>query len=101
MGRSTKFGWFLVLVQGLVVAAGAQERRSALELIALANAHSAALRAAIEASFDMKDVRAGAAWAGHGPDFFFAVESGSTPSLVIDDSVATEMTELAGTQLWY
>jgi enterochelin esterase-like enzyme len=79
----------------------AANRLSAPELIALATAHSPALRAGIEASFDPKDLKAGTAWTGSGPEFFFAVEAASAPSLVIDEAAAAPMQPLAGTSLWY
>jgi len=79
----------------------AAEKRTAPELIALANSHSPDLRAAIESTFDVKDLKAGSAWAGRGSDFFFAVEAVSQPSLVIDESSPAPMQALAGSQLWY
>jgi enterochelin esterase family protein len=60
-------------------------------LIALAQAHSSGLRAAIEASFDAKDLKEGTAWAGRGPEFFFAVEAATAPSLVIDEAAGLPM----------
>jgi hypothetical protein len=53
--------------------APAAKKLSAPELIALAKAHSPQLQAAVEASFDAAKLKDGTAWAGRGPDFFFAV----------------------------
>ncbi len=79
----------------------AVEKLGAPELISLAQAHSPELRAGIEATFEAKDLKEGTAWAGHGPDFFFAVEAPSTPTLMIDDTAGPAMTQLPGAKLWY
>jgi len=70
-------------------------------LIELANAHSPSLQEAIAASFDAKDLKEGTAWSGHGPDFFFAIETASQPSLVIDDAPGAQMQHLSSSNLWY
>ncbi len=91
----------LVLVGIFAVRGEAAEKLGAPELISLAQAHSPELRASIEASFEAKDLKEGTAWAGHGPDFFFAVEAPSTPTLMIDDAAGPAMTQLPGAKLWY
>ncbi len=92
----------LLVVMGLFagILAPAQ-KRSAPELIALANQHRSELRAAIEASFDAKNLKEGSAWAGRGPEFFFAVEAASAPTLMIDDTAGPSMTQIPESQLWY
>ena len=80
------------------------EKLSAPELIALAGANDPAkLQSAIAVTFSEEDRKAGTAWAGHGPDFFFAIESASQPSLVIDDRAPIGMQALPNqpAQLWY
>ncbi len=81
----------------------AQQKLSAPQLIDLANAHSPTLPQAIASTFDAKELKEGTAWAGHGPDFFFATESASQPTLVIDDAAAagTQMQPITGSDLWY
>jgi enterochelin esterase-like enzyme len=74
---------------------------TAPQLIELANAHSPSLHDAITASFDAKNLKEGTAWAGHGPDFFFATEAPSQPTLVIDDNPGAQLTQIAGSDLWY
>ncbi len=74
---------------------------TAPQLIDLAKAKGAGLRDAITASFEAKDLKEGTAWAGHGPDFFFATQASSQPFLVIDDAPGTKMQHLAGSDLWY
>ncbi len=94
---------FLVLLLTAIfgVASAAAQKRTAPELIELAASHSPDLRAAIEASFDAKDLKEGTAWLGRGPEFFFAVESDSAPALIIDDAAGQAMTQLPGSKLWY
>jgi enterochelin esterase family protein len=64
---------------------------SAPELIALAQASNPGLRSAIEATFNAKALKEGTAWAGQGPEFFFAVEAASAPILVIDEAAGRPM----------
>jgi enterochelin esterase-like enzyme len=79
----------------------AAEKRSATQLIELAKAQDAHLQEAITAAFDAKDLKEGTAWAGHGPDFFFALQSTWQPSLMIDDAAGPAMQHLNGSDLWY
>ncbi len=74
---------------------------TAPQLIDLARSNSAGLRQAITASFDAKDLKEGTAWAGHGPDFFFATEASSQPSLIIDGEARPPMQRSPGSDLWY
>jgi enterochelin esterase-like enzyme len=99
MGRMKNFLFALVMLSASWT--WAAEKLGAPELISLAQAHSPELRAGIDASFEAKDLKEGTAWAGHGPDFFFAVETPSTPTLMIDDAAGPAMTQFPGTQLWY
>ena len=85
----------------LALPAIAQQKLSAPQLIDLANAHSPTLQQAITASFDAKDLKEGTAWAGRGSDFFFATESASEPSLVVDSTAPVKMQHLAGSDIWY
>src|SRR5271156_1382212 len=93
----------VLLTLCLTLPAVAQQKLSAPQLIDLAKSHSATLETAITATFDAKDLKEGTAWAGHGPDFFFATESASQPTLVIDDAAAagTQMQPITGSDLWY
>ncbi|QNI31830.1 esterase [Alloacidobacterium dinghuense] len=85
----------------LVVSVFAADKLSAPQLIDLAKSDSPQLRGAIQASFEAKNLQDGTAWAGHGPDFFFAVQASSEPSLVIDADSSSPMKHLAGSDLWY
>ena len=79
----------------------AQEKASATRLIELAKSNSAELRGVISATFDAKDLSAGTAWAGQGPEFFFATNAAAQPSLMIDDAPGPQMRGFAGSDLWY
>jgi enterochelin esterase-like enzyme len=89
------------IAPGFIAAALAAEKMTAPQLIDLAKSNGASLRDAITASFDASDLKEGTAWAGHGPDFFFATQAPSQPSLVIDQAPGPAMQQLAGSDLWY
>ncbi|HEV1994545.1 MAG TPA: alpha/beta hydrolase-fold protein [Candidatus Acidoferrum sp.] len=90
-----------LLSLALAVSAFAVEKSTAPQLIELAKSNSAGLRDAITATFDGKDLKEGTAWVGRGPDFFFATEAPSQPSLVIDGAPGPQVRQLAGSSLWY
>jgi enterochelin esterase family protein len=88
----------LLLLVGPVFAV---QKMSAPELIDLAKSGGNGLGDAITASFDPKDLKDGTAWAGHGSDFFFAIETSTQPMLVIDETPGPAMRQLNGLDLWY
>jgi enterochelin esterase family protein len=92
---------FALLSLCLLAPAFAAEKSTAPQLIALAKSSRAVLRDAITASFDAKDLKEGTAWSGHGPDFFFATEAASRPTLLIDDAAGPRLRNLPGSNLWY
>jgi enterochelin esterase-like enzyme len=79
----------------------AADKLSATQLIELAKSASPGLRDAITSTFDAKDLKEGTAWAGHGPDFFFAVQCQPKPQLLIDGSPGPQMQQSSGSDLWY
>ena len=79
----------------------ASEKSTATQLIELAKTPGAALREAVTATFDAKDLKEGTAWAGHGPDFFFVLEAKSQPQLFIDGTPGPRLQSLASSDLWY
>src|SRR5690349_9440347 len=81
--------------------ARAAEKSNATQLIALVKSNSPRLRDAITATFEAKDLKEGTAWAGRGPEFFFALEARGKPQLLIDSAVGPPMQRLAGSDLWY
>jgi enterochelin esterase-like enzyme len=96
--------WRLSLLSICLIAsalAAEKEKRSAPQLIDLAKSNSGGLREAIDATFDAKDLKEGTAWAGRGPDFFFAVQAPSQPSLAIDNASGPPMQHLSDSDFWY
>ncbi len=94
--------WKLALLSLCFIApAYAVDKLSAPQLIDLAKSNPAGLQDAITATFEAKDLKEGTAWAGHGPDFFFATEATAQPSLVVDDTPGPAMQHLASSDLWY
>jgi enterochelin esterase family protein len=79
----------------------AEEKLNATQLSELAKAKSPALREAILGNMDGKALKEGTAWLGRGPEFFFAIETPSEPTLVIDDRPGPGMERIAGSNLWY
>lgn len=79
----------------------AADKLTAPQLIAMAKANDPKMPEAIAATFDEKDLRAGTAWTGRGPDFFFAIEADSTPGLMIDGAAGPTMQPLKNGTLWY
>jgi hypothetical protein len=92
---------YLTLIALLTLPAFAQQKLQAPDLIALAKSGKPELRVAITGTFDSGALQDGTAWIGHGPDFFFAVETDIAPSLVIDEAAAKPMKQIAGSKLWY
>jgi enterochelin esterase-like enzyme len=90
-----------LLLLCLSTSAFAAEKLSAPQLIDLANRSDAGLKDAIAASFEAKNLEEGTAWAGHGPDLFFATEAGQEPTLVIDQRAPVAMKHIDGSKLWY
>jgi enterochelin esterase-like enzyme len=90
--------WALSLL--ICLSALAAEKRSVEELTRLANSQDSRLSEAIAATFDEKDLKDGTAWIGHGSSFFFALETDSQPSLVIDDAPGSQMLR-SRANLWY
>jgi enterochelin esterase family protein len=92
---------FMLLSSVFLISTFAAEKSTAPQLIELAKSNSPALHDAITATFDSKDLKEGTAWVGRGPDFFFATEASSQPSLLIDGAPGPQLRQLAGSSLWY
>ena len=70
------------------------------ELSRLAGTKSPEATVALAKAMPADSVKKGTAWLTNGPDFIFAIETASSPRLVIDDSPAWEMTRGKG-NFWY
>lgn len=101
MRRLTKSAVGSILL--LLVSAGAagREKSTVADLMGLARTRSPELLEAIRATFDAKELLEGTAWAGRGPEFFFAVESAAKPALVVDGAPGPQLEELGGSGVWY
>jgi enterochelin esterase-like enzyme len=86
---------------GMAPIGAAADKLNATQLIELAKANGPGLGEAITTSLDVKALKEGKAWAGHGRDFFFATEANAEPNLFIDDAAGPKMKTVAGTKLWF
>lgn len=60
-----------------------------------------AFREALIATLGENRIKAGTAITGEGPDFLWAIESASSPQLIVDEQPRPPMTRIAGTDLWF
>ncbi len=67
--------FFFALMLAAIPSPSSAQKSTAPQLIELAKSPGPALRDAITATFDAKDLQDGTAWSGHGPDFFFATRA--------------------------
>ena len=92
-----------VLAMLCPLAADAMERAAMDELLSMARSRPNApeFRAALVKHLGEKEIKTGIAFNSNGPDFVWAVETPSTPTLVIDDQPAGAMRRITGTDLWF
>ncbi len=83
-------------------ALSAAEKTPAPKLIQMAGGepNSAQFREALLATLGEANIQKGAAVIGEGPDFLWAVESASRPSLFVDDTARPPMKQIKGSSLW-
>src|SRR5262249_9783962 len=79
----------------------AAEKLNATQLTELAKSGSPALRDAINASLDAKELENGPAWSGRGADFFFGTRAPEKPELFIDGVAGPQMQQLPSSDMWY
>ena len=97
----------LLITVSVLLPAQTATKLTTPQLIALAQSNNPGLHDAIFATFDPKDLIAGTASSSRGPDFFFAAQYPTQPSLVIDEREPIPMQQVASTssgtdkQLWY
>jgi enterochelin esterase-like enzyme len=81
----------------------AMERALMDRLLALARSQpdSQEFREALVKQLTPEAVKTGVAFDSNGPDFIWAVEATSQPSIVIDDAPAGPMRRIAGSNIWF
>ena len=79
------------------------ERGEMDRLLAMARAQpdSPDFRAALVKRLGEAPIKSGEAFDSNGPDFIWAVESASQPSMILDDQPAGPLRQIAGTNLWF
>jgi enterochelin esterase-like enzyme len=92
-----------LMLSGALFAADAAtvEKSSAVQLIEMAKANSPALRDAIVATLDAKELKEGTAWIASGPQFFLATEAAAKPELFVDGVAGPPMQNIPGSDIWY
>src|SRR5580704_1678447 len=101
MHRKNAFVLTIILASLFAASAVAAEKSTAPQLIELAKSNSPSLKDAIIATLDAKELQDGTAWIAHGPVFFFAIETSSKPSLLIDAAPGPQMQNLQNSNLWF
>jgi len=81
-------------------AVGQTSPAAALIELARRDPHSAEFRAALSKTFSDADLKAGKAVAGYGPDFLWAIESATRPTLFVYNAAAPAMSQIPETGLW-
>jgi enterochelin esterase-like enzyme len=93
--------FFIALVSLTCAMSQAADRLNAVQLSELAKSSSPKLRDAITTTFEAKDLKEGTAWAGHGPDFFFATQALTKPELFIDGAAGPQMHQIESTDMYF
>ena len=81
----------------------AMERAEMDRILAMAKTRpdSPAFREALITRLGEAAIKSGEAFDSNGPDFIWAVEAHSRPTLVVDDQPVGAMRRIAGTNLWF
>src|SRR5687767_3519868 len=81
----------------------AMERAAMDQLLAMAKSRpdSAEFRDALIKHLGEAPIKSGEAYNSNGPDFIWAVESATEPSMILDDQPAPRMRRIAGSDLWF
>jgi enterochelin esterase-like enzyme len=74
--------------------------RAAMDQLLTLSPQSPELRAALLKQLLPEEIKAGTAFNSNGPDFVWAVESSTMPTLVVDDQPVAPMSRMAGTDMW-
>jgi enterochelin esterase family protein len=79
----------------------AAEKLTAPQLIEVAHKKPQDLAACLRDSLGDEAIKKGTAFAGEGPDFVWAFESGSRPALYVDGQDSGPMTRVENSSLWF
>jgi enterochelin esterase family protein len=85
----------------IAVTAHAADTPAIPQLIVMARRHSTGIEDALRAALGDDKIKKGIAFAGDGPDFVFAFESDTQPTLYVDDQSLGPMTRAGETHLWF
>ena len=87
----------------LGVPSPAMERTAMQQLLQMAHSQpdTAIFRDALAKSLGEDRIKKGTAFDSNGPDFIFAVESSSAPSMILDDQPVSGLHQISGSDLWF
>ena len=92
----------ILIPLALALAAGAAEKATPSQLLQMAkkDPQSALFRETLLATATPDAIQKGTAFVGEGPNFLFAVESSTTPQIIIDDKPGPAMSKLKDGNVW-
>src|SRR5258708_11258849 len=92
---------FLLLLSAAICGSAA-EKVPAAKLIEMAGhkTNTSEFHEALLATVKDADIKKGHAYVGDGPDFLWAVESKSKPTLFVDDEARPGMRQIKGSDIW-